>query len=130
MANFGIRFSHLCDTAVIAQDGRLSIINIFENINTMQLPAIHPQMCVVGSLYYKGEKKDIPESCDVEIDIISPKATKIFSTSQNLPVSEADFGFVFLIQGLQVNEHGQHDVVIKTDGKKIESINLNVILNR
>ncbi|MBI2022902.1 hypothetical protein HYS97_03585 [Candidatus Daviesbacteria bacterium] len=128
MANYRIRFSHVCETAIIDKMGRLSVINIFENINASQLPAIHSQLAVVGSLYFKGDKKNRPDSCNIGVTILNPGNKEIFSVSQNLPLSDNDSGFVFLIQALQFTEKGEHNIEISADGHKIENIKLNLLM--
>ena len=38
MAKFKLNFIHLCDDAIFSQDGKLSLIGIFEVINVVTLP--------------------------------------------------------------------------------------------
>src|SRR3989338_7248419 len=42
-----IDFGHICENVIVAQNGNLSIINIFNQINADNFPAVHPVLFVV-----------------------------------------------------------------------------------
>ena len=48
-----IEFAHICENVIVAKNGNLSIINIFNQINANNFPAVHPQMFVVIGVYGK-----------------------------------------------------------------------------
>jgi len=51
-----MRLGVLCDHAMIGQDGKLSLIGIFDHIGVVQLPAQHPRFYVVCVL--QGEARN------------------------------------------------------------------------
>ena len=44
---FRIEFAHICEDVILAKNGNLSIINIFNRINADNFPAIHSKLTVV-----------------------------------------------------------------------------------
>jgi hypothetical protein len=61
-----LRLGVLCDHALISQDGKLSLIGIFDHIGVTQLPAQHPRFFVVAVL--QGETT----SEAVEMELAAP----------------------------------------------------------
>jgi hypothetical protein len=61
-----MRLGVLCDHALVGQDGKLSVIGIFDHIGVMQLPAHHPRFFVVAVL-----QGDAP-SANVEMELAAP----------------------------------------------------------
>lgn len=45
-----VRLAALCDHALVAQDGKVSLLGIFRNISVSGLPAQHPRMFLVAIL--------------------------------------------------------------------------------
>ena len=65
-----INFFHVCDSAMVEEGtGKISIIGIFENINSQNFPAVHPAMSVVVGLENKN-----PGVYDVELIFLDEKA--------------------------------------------------------
>ncbi len=51
-----IEFAHICENVIVAKNGNLSIINIFNQINAANFPAIHPSFTIViGATGDEGE---------------------------------------------------------------------------
>lgn len=45
-----INYIHICDTAIVENStGNISVIGIFENVNTTQFPSTYPQLTIVAS---------------------------------------------------------------------------------
>jgi hypothetical protein len=65
-SSLNLRLGVLCDHALISQDGKLSLIGIFDHIGVMQLPAQHPRFFVVAVL--QGET----EINAVEMELVAP----------------------------------------------------------
>jgi uncharacterized protein DUF6941 len=61
-----LRLGVLCDHALISQDGKLSLIGIFDHIGVIQLPAQHPRFFVVAVL--QGETR----ASHVEMELAAP----------------------------------------------------------
>lgn len=54
-----MRLGVLCDHALIGQDGKLSLIGIFDHIGVVQLPAQHPRFFVVAVLQGETETNQV-----------------------------------------------------------------------
>ncbi|OGD31877.1 hypothetical protein A3C91_00370 [Candidatus Azambacteria bacterium RIFCSPHIGHO2_02_FULL_52_12] len=51
-----IEFAHICENVIVANNGNLSIVNIFNQISSSNFPAIHPVLfIVVGATGDEGE---------------------------------------------------------------------------
>ncbi len=96
-----IRFE-TCDYAMISQDGKLSIMGIFDRIFVRDLPAQHPSMCFV--VVAKGE----PESeHKIKLVITGPSGKKL----QEIPITiktntEGHFNVIATLNNLPITEQG------------------------
>ena len=54
MNDVKLNYALTCDQAILDQKGKLSLIGIFTNINTTQVPAIHPSFSLVVNTYGKS----------------------------------------------------------------------------
>ena len=61
-----LRLGALCDHALIGQDGKLSLIGIFDHIGVTRLPAQHPRFFVVVVLQGNAVEPQ------VEMELIAP----------------------------------------------------------
>lgn len=51
-----IDFAHICENVIVANNGNLSIINVFNQISANNFPAVHPVLFVViGATGNEGE---------------------------------------------------------------------------
>lgn len=58
-----VTFAHLCDYAIVAQDGKLSVLGLFDRINAPVIPWPHP------SLYFAFQLRSEPTERDREYTI-------------------------------------------------------------
>jgi len=75
-----LNFLHTCDQAMLSNDGKVSIIGLFQNINTRSLPAAHPMFSVVTNIVgepgkYKQTIAIVPPSNDSPIASVSGEST-------------------------------------------------------
>jgi hypothetical protein len=63
-------YTIVCDTAIPSQDGRLSLINIFENVRVAKLPAILPRLTVVSNLSGAGGQ-------DITVQVVAPNGRDV-----------------------------------------------------
>jgi len=59
MASLELHSLLLCDYALTAQDGKISAIGIFSQINVAHLPAVHGRMFVVAILEAEPGRHDL-----------------------------------------------------------------------
>lgn len=71
----------LCDHALIGQDGKLSLIGIFDHIGVSQLPAQHPRFFVVVVL--QGSSTDR----QVEMEFVAPDGRTLMQEA--IPIDPA-----------------------------------------
>lgn len=104
-----------CDYAMIAQDGKLSVIGIFDRIFVRQLPANHPSMCFV--VVAKGA----PGS-DHKLKLVTtgPSGNKINEIPIQIKTnSEGHFNVIATLNNLPITEQGVLKIDCFDDDKKI-----------
>jgi len=74
----------LCDYALTGQDGKISAVGIFGQINVSRLPAVHPRLFIVAIMDAE------PGPHDLTLQVLSPKGGRLLETSPtSLPTSTA-----------------------------------------
>ncbi len=115
----------LCDHSIFAQDGKFSIIGIFDKIFVTKLPATHPKMVVASII--SGDPNSV---CSLEIEFIGPdgqisKQNK--PTSMNIKVGVNGKGNVASEYiGFTVMDIGEHKVRLRINGDIVKEIPLYV----
>jgi len=69
--DLSLQLGVLCDYAMISQDGKLSLIGIFDRIGVMQVPVHHPRFFVVAALHGETEVNA------VEMELVTPDGRSI-----------------------------------------------------
>ena len=96
----------LCDYALTAQDGKLSAMGIFSQINVSRLPAVHGRCFVVAIL------EADPGRHDLTLQLISPSGTPLLGRPPefhiDVPLGATTANIVADLQGLEVSEIGRH----------------------
>jgi len=93
MSSLKLQRFETCDYALTAQDGKLSIMGIFDRIFVQNLPAQHPTMTIV--VVAQGEPKS---DHAMKIEIKNPSGGKINEFTMHVKTNES--GFVNLIANL------------------------------
>jgi hypothetical protein len=109
-----INYLHICENVLVTQgSGNLSIINIFENINTLTFPGKHPTMSlVVGFEGKQGEHK-------VEA-IFSDEKEEILKLDSNLHIGQnGRVNWVYKIIDYQIRREMTQKIQIKYQGEVI-----------
>jgi hypothetical protein len=91
-----------CDYAMIAQDGKLSVIGIFDRIFVRSLPAQHPSMCFV--VVARGEPGSEHK---IKLVTTGPSGNKI----NDIPITiktntEGHFNVIATLNNLPTTEQG------------------------
>lgn len=67
MENIKLNFAHICENVILDKNGNLSIINIFNQINAVAFPAVHPKMVIIIGVGRIESKEE--ERCSLKIKI-------------------------------------------------------------
>jgi hypothetical protein len=81
MTKFKINFFHVCDQ-VLVSEGKVSAINIFDAINTRDVPAVYPRFSVLANV--SGE----PGSWEEKVEIVSPNGELIASVFNTIKIEQ------------------------------------------
>ncbi|MCX6791663.1 MAG: hypothetical protein NT149_01330 [Candidatus Gottesmanbacteria bacterium] len=104
-----------CDYAMTAQDGKLSIIGVFDRIFVRSLPVNHPSMCFV--VVAKGEP-----GTDHKLKLVTtaPSGKKINDIPINIKTNnEGHFNVIATLNNLPITEQGVLTIDCFDGDKKI-----------
>jgi hypothetical protein len=104
-----------CDYALTSQEGKLSIMGIFDRIFVRSLPAQHPSMCFV--VVAKGEPGS---DHNIKLVITNPSGKKL----QEIPIriktnNEGHFNVIATLNNLPITEQGVLTIDCFDGDKKI-----------
>lgn len=114
-----VKLAVLADYANVTGDGKLNILGIFDRINLMQIPAVHPQMHLVLRLEAHTAELDRPH--DVEIRLQDPEGVVIFEVKGEI-VPRGDAGHavstnqILTLNNLQLEKIGDYRFVVLING--------------
>jgi hypothetical protein len=122
-------WAFLCDYAFVDASGKASIIGVFENISTLQLPMSHAQMYVaLGMKLAPGDNFEVSAKvtspAGQEIAQVNPQRVSIPTNAPGVGKGVIAFGFY----GTKFSETGEHHIEIFLDGNSIHFIPINVTL--
>ena len=124
-----IDWAFLCDYAFVDASGKASIIGVFENINTPQLPKNHNQMYVaLGMKLIPGDNFELSSkiSSPTGREISKINAQKIIIPANTPGAGKAVVCFAFY--GVQITETGEHHIEIFINDNSVHVIPVNVTL--
>ncbi|EKD87390.1 MAG: hypothetical protein ACD_36C00103G0002 [uncultured bacterium] len=120
---FNIELFVVCDYAMFSQDGKLSLLGIFDRIFTKTLPANHPRMIVAATLVGNGN-----EECKVNIEFIAPDGSLVMqnqSPSMMVKLGPNGKGNVISeIVGFPIQTTGQYKIRMLINGESRREIPL------
>lgn len=111
-----IEFAHICENIIVAKNGNLSIINIFNQIGAKSFPAVHPIFyIVVGAAGDEGEY-------DVKIQIKKegaeePIVNQTLPDRIKIPKSPGQGRLYIKFSPIVLKSDGNHDAVITILGQ-------------
>lgn len=114
----------LADYANVTGDGKLNILGIFDRINLMQIPAVHPQMHLV--LRLEAHPAEQNRAHDVEIRLQDPEGIVIFEVKgEIIPRGETNVAVssnqILTLNNLQLEKVGDYKfIVLINDDVKTE----------
>jgi hypothetical protein len=116
----------LCDYAMTSQDGKISAIGIFSQINVSKLPAVHGRLFIVAVLDAE------PGQHEISLQVISPKGNAVLQRPPQLrmevPANATTANFVADLKGLKVEELGRHRIELRAGSRLLGSTPFNVNL--
>jgi Family of unknown function (DUF6941) len=113
---FELRALLLCDHALTAQDGKISAVGIFSQINVARLPAVHPRLFIVAVL------DAAPGTHELSLQVVSPQGTPLLAQPPRMRMEVPDgattANIVADLNGLEIKELGRHEVELR-EGSRI-----------
>ncbi len=126
MSDLKLRALLLCDHALTGQDGKISAIGIFGQINVARLPAVHPRLFIVAVLDAEPGKHDL------SLQVVSPGGVPLLERPPQLhmevPGGTSTANIVADLNGLEVRELGRHEVELREGDRLLGSTPLTVNL--
>lgn len=105
----------LADYANVTGDGKLNILGIFDRINLMQIPAVHPQMHLV--LRLEAHAAELDRQHDIEIRLHDPEGTTIFEVKGEIvprgePGRPVSTNQILTLNNLQLEKVGDFKFIV------------------
>ena len=126
-----ISFAHLCDYAMVSNEGKPSAIGIFGALRPQKLPYAHPSMWLVFEI--ELSTAELNRQAKVEIDFVDADGKKLITLTTDIhPKGQGRIGDRLVIpQLLQLNgitfrSPGDHAVNFFVNGDLKRSIRLQV----
>ncbi|MBI4079155.1 MAG: hypothetical protein HY429_02565 [Candidatus Levybacteria bacterium] len=131
MKDFKLNFIHLCDEAIFSQDGKLSLIGIFEVVNVMALPGSLLKAFLVFNL--NAFNKNLNK---IDLDIVIKKAdtkkelVKLPTLSPGFvnKLRESKIGVTLGLANITFQEVGRYVIEIQANKELIGSLDFEVKL--
>ncbi len=118
-----VRLAALCDHALVAQDGKVSLLGIFRNISVSGLPAQHPRMYLVCILTLPAG----PHT--VTVQLLRPDGAPSMPNPPNISVQATagqDVNVIVELNNLNFAEFGEHQFLVDADGARATTLPLTV----
>ncbi len=101
----------LCDHAITAQDGKVSAIGLFSQINVTRLPTTYARLFIVAVL------EADPAEHNVSLQVVSPNGEALLQRPPqmrlNVPPNATTANIVAELKGLQLKELGRHRLELR-----------------
>lgn len=116
----------LCDHAITAQDGKVSAIGLFSQINVARLPTTYARLFIVAVL------EADPGEHQVSLQVAAPGGQPLLQRPPqmrlNVPPNASTANIVAELKGLQLRELGQHRVELRAGARMLGSTPFTVSL--
>lgn len=126
MADLQLHTLLLCDYALTAQDGKISAVGVFSQINVARLPATHGRCFIVAILEAE------PGPHELSIQVVSPSGRDTLTQAPRLrievPPNATTANIVADLKGMRLEEIGRHRIEVRSDGRRLGSAPFNVNL--
>lgn len=119
MADLRLHTLLLCDYALTAQDGKISAIGVFSQINVARLPATHGRCFIVAIL------EASPGPHEMTIQVISPSGRPTLAQAPRLridvPPSASTANIVAEVKGMRLEEIGRYRIELRAGDRVLGS---------
>jgi hypothetical protein len=119
MADVELHTLLLCDYALTAQDGKISAVGIFSQINVARLPAAHGRCFIVAILEASAGPHELT------IQVISPSGKPSLQQAPRLrievPPSATSANIVAELKGMRIEEIGRHRIEVRAGDRVLGS---------
>src|SRR5262245_42159820 len=130
MADLTLSTLLLCDYALTAQDGKISAVGVFSQINVARLPATHGRCFIVAIL------EAAPGPHELTLQVISPTGKATLQQAPRLrievPATATSANIVADLKGMRLEEIGRHRIEIREGDRMLGSspFTVNLILRQ
>jgi len=105
----------LCDHAITAQDGKVSAIGLFSQINVTRLPTTYGRLFIVAVL------EADPGTHELTLQVVGPQGKSLLSRPPRMkievPPNATTANIVADLKGLQLTELGRHQVELRAGSR-------------
>ena len=119
MADLRLHTLLLCDYALTAQDGKISAIGVFSQINVARLPATHGRCFIVAIL------EAAPGPHELTFQMVSPTGKPTLQQEPRLrievPPTATTANIVAQLKGLRIAEIGRHRIEVRAGDQVLGS---------
>jgi hypothetical protein len=126
MADLQLHTLLLCDYALTAQDGKISAIGVFSQINVGRLPATHGRCFIVAIL------EASPGPHELTLQVMSPSGKPTLQQAPRLrievPANATTANIVADLKGMKIEEIGRHRIEVRSGADMLGSAPFNVNL--
>ena len=116
----------ICDYALTAQDGKISAIGLFSQINVARLPAVHGRLFIVAVLEAE------PGPYELTLQVLAPSGASVLEQSPQLkitvPPGATTANVVANLNGMKMSELGRHRIELRAGDELLGSTPFNVNL--
>ncbi len=111
MADLSLHTLLLCDYALTAQDGKISAVGVFSQINVARLPASHGRCFIVAIL------EASPGTHELSIQVVGPSGKPSLQQAPRLrievPPNATTANIVADLKGMRIEEIGRHRIEMR-----------------
>jgi len=119
MADLELHTLLLCDYALTAQDGKISAVGVFSQINVQRLPAAHGRCFIVAIL----EASSGPH--ELTFQVISPSGRATLQQAPRLrievPPNASTANIVAELKGMRLEEIGRYRIEVRAGDRLLGS---------
>jgi hypothetical protein len=126
-----VQYVALCEHVILANDGRPSLIGVFNDLTVQTLPFTMPRLAFAARLHFTVDELDATRR--IEVVITDPHGTEMGRPGGEitLPPAPVDADSIAVDLPLhfdlfQVPQDGRYTFVLHVDGKAVAGTQLNV----
>lgn len=128
-----VQYVTLCDQIILGQDGRPSLIGVFNHLNVPALPFTLPRLAFAGRILFTADETG--QAHKVEVVITGPDGVELARPGGDISLPPAPAGLESVAVDLpmqfdlfQVEAAGRYTFLLHVDGEKTAAVQLLVHL--